>query len=351
MTNPSTRDRYLELLADDQLGQLAVEDAAELARLRAQLGDLGADPLGELLVAADRAAGTGEMPADMAERIASRGRAYVAGEPAGRIGGSSGRAWLAIAVAAGLVAAVSIAFTVITINERERAEAAWQTEVAMLQERLQSNETLLASARQRAEQLRTDLAEATGLTEQQRTEIARAAEREVELAQRLADATAGMAATRAQLDEAQLRIARLEAPIDPTELAANRQKLLEVPGTVRLAWSDFDLPDAPAELAGVQGDVVWNDELEQGYLRFVGLPVNDPDIEQYQIWVIDERGMEQKVSGGVFNANAEGEIIVPIEPHIDVGRVALFAVTIEDPGGIVVPDLSRRVVVAPRGEG
>ena len=64
--------------------------------------------------------------------------------------------------------------------------------------------------------------------------------------------------------------------------------------------------------------------------------------------MIDERGLEQKVSGGVFNASAEGEIIVPIEPGIDVGRVALFAVTVENPGGTWVPDLSRRVVIAPR---
>jgi anti-sigma-K factor RskA len=96
---------------------------------------------------------------------------------------------------------------------------------------------------------------------------------------------------------------------------------------------------------------VWNDQLQQGYLRFVGLRPNDPAVEQYQVWVIDERGDEQKVSGGVFNATAQGEVIVPIEPGIDVGRVALFAITIENPGGTWVPDLQRRVVVAPREEG
>lgn len=79
--------------------------------------------------------------------------------------------------------------------------------------------------------------------------------------------------------------------------------------------------------------------------------MNDPKAEQYQVWLIDERGMEQKVGGGVFNASAEGEIVVPIAPGIDVGRVALFAITIEHPGGTWVPDLKRRVVVAPRDAG
>ena len=131
-------------------------------------------------------------------------------------------------------------------------------------------------------------------------------------------------------------------------LQAGRTKLLEVPGTVRLAWSPFDLPNAPAEQPNVQGDVVWNDAKQEGYLRFAGLKVNDPAVEQYQVWVIDERGMEQKVSGGVFNATQDGEILVPIRPGIDVGRVALFAITVEKTGGTWVPDLKRRVVVAPR---
>lgn len=93
--------------------------------------------------------------------------------------------------------------------------------------------------------------------------------------------------------------------------------------------------------------MAWNPRLQQGFLRFTGLPVNDPQREQYQAWIIDERGMEQKVSGGVFNATADGEVIVPLRPGLDIRRVRLFAVTIEAPGGIVVPDLSRRVVVAP----
>ncbi|MGP1346306.1 MAG: hypothetical protein ACTS3F_06525 [Phycisphaerales bacterium] len=230
------------------------------------------------------------------------------------------------------------------LAEAESALEASRQSIAALEAQVVENRAIIARANERVEALTQSLAEADDTVREREGEIARLAEREVELAARLAAATE-------DLDAARLTIARYEAPEDPAVLAENRRKLLEVPGTVRMAWSPFDLPDAPAEQREVTGDVVWNDELETGYLRFVGLDVNDPNIEQYQVWVIDERGMEQKVSGGVFNATAEGEVIVPIEPGIPVGRVALFAITVENPGGTWVPNLERRVVVAPREEG
>jgi hypothetical protein len=67
-------------------------------------------------------------------------------------------------------------------------------------------------------------------------------------------------------------------------LQQNRIKLLEVPGSERLAWSPFNVEGmAAAEQANLQGDVVWNDELQSEYLRFVGLQPNDPSIEHYQV--------------------------------------------------------------------
>src|SRR5262249_11221216 len=88
--------------------------------------------------------------------------------------------------------------------------------------------------------------------------LAQAAERETRLAQDLARANEALAAAR-------LTLARLESPTDPATLAQSRRKLLEVPGTLRVAWKPFDLPDAPAEQRSVAGDVAWNDELKQGY--------------------------------------------------------------------------------------
>lgn len=247
--------------------------------------------------------------------------------------------WAPALVAASVLFAASAAFFAYELT-RERASSGER--IATIEATRIRNAELLAEAQRRVDDLAAHIANADAAQQQLASQLAESAQRTLALAQALD------AATR-ERDEAQLRIARLEAPIDPATIAADRRKLLEVPETIRIAWQPFDLPDAPAEQRNVSGDVIWNDRLEQGYLRFVGLKPNDPNIEQYQVWVIDERGMEQKVSGGVFNATAEGEVIVPIHPGIDVRRVAIFAVTVEEPGGTWVPDLRRRVVVAPRG--
>lgn len=357
---PKDLDRLRELLADEALGQLSIEDVRELGELRTRPGAEGVDvnaAAGALLLALDDAdRGAAGMPADVRARVAARGVRLVgagdagAGPAALRPRRTGFPAW--VGIAAGLAVAGAAAF--IALNAQRGARAARETLAAAraeserlaaeLGQRVRENEVLLASARGEAERLRAELASATGEADRQRALAAAESAKSLELAERLALATS-------DLDQARLAIAKYETPIDPAAIAASRTKLLEVPGTVRVAWKPFDLPDNPAEQRQVAGDVVWNDELQQGYLRFVGLKVNDPSVEQYQVWLIDERGMEQKVGGGVFNASAEGEIVVPIDPGIDVGRVALFAITIENPGGTWVPDLKRRVVVAPREQG
>lgn len=247
--------------------------------------------------------------------------------------------WALLGIAAALMVGAGIGLAVLTVTMQGKNDriAELETQLSRARAQVEQNQAFLA-------ELRTQLDSRQGELDEAQTALAAAEERRLQLAERLATATS-------DLEQAELRIARYEEPVDPATLAANRQKLLELPGSVRLAWTPFDLPDSPAEQQDVRGDVVWNDELEQGYLRFVNLDVNDPTKEQYQVWVIDDRGMEQKVSGGVFNATADGEVIVPIDPALDLGRVALFAVTVEEPGGIMVPDLRRRVVVAPRDDG
>jgi hypothetical protein len=110
---------------------------------------------------------------------------------------------------------------------------------------------------------------------------------------------------------------------------------------VRMDWTDWDRP----ELAGVQGDVVWSDQSQQGYMRFVNLPVLDASRERYQLWIIDARGMEQRVSGGIFNGT-KGEMVLPITPAIPVTGVGAFAITIEKSEGTWVSTMKRRVVIA-----
>jgi len=98
------------------------------------------------------------------------------------------------------------------------------------------------------------------------------------------------------------------------------------------------------------GDVVWNAERGEGYLRLVGVEPNDPSEFQYQLWIVDAtRDERYPVDGGVFDVPGDcGEVIVPIRASVPVGDAALFAVSVEKPGGTVVSD-RRFVAVAPVG--
>jgi len=129
------------------------------------------------------------------------------------------------------------------------------------------------------------------------------------------------------------------------------------PDAVTAPWSDFNsLSDqSPPEIRGVVGEVVWSESKQAGYLTFRGLPANDPGAEEYQLWIVDSRGLNQRVSGGVFSAataqggsgaKASAEVVIPIEPSLPIKGAAAFAVTIEPPGGNAVSDMSRRVVIA-----
>ncbi len=102
--------------------------------------------------------------------------------------------------------------------------------------------------------------------------------------------------------------------------------------------------------AGVTGEVVWSEAAQEGYLRLAGMPVNDPLAEQYQLWVVESsRGTPLQVppvDGGVFNVSLAGEIVIPIRCAIPAEGVVAFAITVEQPGGVVVSDQSRKTVIA-----
>ena len=344
-------DRLAELLAGSQLQDLSPEERAELDQLlqSADPQDLP-NTIGELLVMLDEhGTTTDELPAHFAARIAAGGRAAIATQHPDQgtsypisTAASHSSSW--IGWIAGIAATLAIGtgiFAYSTLQSGWDAQREYELQLEALQAKIDQNESLLSKSRLAAEETQRQLNLLDKQLHDAEIQIAQSEQDKLGLAQQLADATT-------DLRDAQLKIAKYETPVDPSVLAERRQQLLEVPDSIQIAWQPFNLPDSPAEQLGVRGDVVWSDDLQEGYIRFVGLEPNDPNIEQYQVWVIDERGLEQKVSGGVFNASAEGEIIVPIEPGINVGRVALFAVTVENPGGTWVPDLSRRVVIAPR---
>lgn len=100
----------------------------------------------------------------------------------------------------------------------------------------------------------------------------------------------------------------------------------------------------------VTGDVVWSESLQEGYLRLNNLPPNDPAQAQYQLWIVESsRGTPLEVppvDGGVFDATGTGELIVPIRARLHSTGVVAFGLTIEPPGGVVVSDRERRVVIA-----
>ncbi len=122
-----------------------------------------------------------------------------------------------------------------------------------------------------------------------------------------------------------------EVRIEPER---QRQALMETAGQVVTAqWGKGNV----AELASVSGDVVWSDEKQEGYMRIRGLPVNDKNREQYQLWIFEDAKLEEHPKdGGVFDVNSDGEVIIPINAKLITRDPKAFAITVEKPGGVVV---------------
>jgi hypothetical protein len=138
------------------------------------------------------------------------------------------------------------------------------------------------------------------------------------------------------------------AAADPAE---KRRALLlaEDPTALSVAWAageDRSVTGLPEGMT--HGDVVWSQSRQQGYMRFRGLAANDPAVEQYQLWIFDaERDAAHPVDGGVFDvADADGEVCVPIDPRLPIGKPTLFAITVEKPGGVVVSKRERLPLLA-----
>ena len=123
---------------------------------------------------------------------------------------------------------------------------------------------------------------------------------------------------------------------------AREQLIAQANDRIEIAWSSGTTPfDKP-----VTGDVVWSNSLQKGFLRFVGMPANDPSSQQYQLWIIDPARDANPIDGGVFDVTSEGEVIIPIDAKLKVIDPAAFAITIEKPGGVVVSDQKRLPLLA-----
>jgi len=171
--------------------------------------------------------------------------------------------------------------------------------------------------------------------------------------EQLTDDRAALAARQAALE---VSVTRLEQDLDlrqqvlaelveptPEELLA---RLEGRPETLALPWSTTDDPAA----ADAGGRVIWNPAEQTGVMRFSGLQPNDPTAWQYQLWIFDaERDERFPVDGGVFDVAPEGETLIPIRAKLPVGEAVLFAITVEQAGGVVVSSRERIALVAQPG--
>jgi hypothetical protein len=96
---------------------------------------------------------------------------------------------------------------------------------------------------------------------------------------------------------------------------------------------------------GLSGEVIWNDEKQQGYMSLENLAVNDPTQNQYQLWIVDPERDELPVDGGVFDiTEKDGKQIIPIRNALAINKPVAFVITLEQPGGVVKS--KQEVVVA-----
>lgn len=122
-----------------------------------------------------------------------------------------------------------------------------------------------------------------------------------------------------------------------------RARLLATAGVGHWAWG------GASEMAS--GDIVWDARTQRGFLRLHGFVPNDPQRAQYQLWIFDAaRDDRYPVDGGVFDVPpGQDEFIVPMHPTLAVSRAVAFAITVEQPGGVVVSGREKVVAFAQAG--
>lgn len=125
--------------------------------------------------------------------------------------------------------------------------------------------------------------------------------------------------------------------------APSLAEVASAPDAIRASWS----PGPDETGANASGEVIWSDSRQAGYMVFRGLPRLDPEEYVYQLWIFDPDKDEHPVDGGVFNiAPGATEARIPINAKLPVDDPTMFAVTIEQPGGVVVSKQERVPVLA-----
>ncbi|MEQ1761703.1 MAG: anti-sigma factor [Pyrinomonadaceae bacterium] len=149
-----------------------------------------------------------------------------------------------------------------------------------------------------------------------------------------------------RIDQMQADLDRATAtPTPAPSLAEMRDRLKASGGEIaRAEWKPGNMP----EMEGVKGEVVWSDAEQKGYMTFRGLPVNDANLQAYQLWMFEDANLEAyPKDGGVFNVTADGEVIIPISAKLRTVNPKAFAITMEKPGGVVVSTRDKIALLAP----
>jgi len=125
-------------------------------------------------------------------------------------------------------------------------------------------------------------------------------------------------------------LTRPPAPVTPT-VAESLESLQK---------SASDLVKTPFSGLGdyerMNGEVVWSDTEQEGYMVLTDLPINEPADKQYQLWIVDPTRDEAPVDGGVFDIPADSPTaIIPIDAKLAVKKPQAFVITLEQPGGVV----------------
>lgn len=128
----------------------------------------------------------------------------------------------------------------------------------------------------------------------------------------------------------------------PTSAESLRLALLERSDTQLVQWTQGPTPFSDT----VTGNVAWNQRDQRGFMLFEGMPINDPTVEQYQLWIIDPKRDQHPIDGGVFDVSDPKRAVVAIDAKLKVVDPQAFAITIEKPGGVVVSDQSRLPLLA-----
>lgn len=128
---------------------------------------------------------------------------------------------------------------------------------------------------------------------------------------------------------------------DPDELADKIEASAD-----KLEWSFVANPD-PLVSDDAGGSILWSSELQTGVMILRGLAANDPTKEQYQLWIVDRGREGPPVDGGVFDVPVgEQELRIPVDAKLLISDPTLFQITVEAPGGVVVSQQKRVLLVA-----